>query len=82
MKQRALHLSLVHDVLPQLVRFSPALGIGYHVTGDPAEVLHDRKHVELNSNVLELDELQGLHYSLEGQSPHFWEVPAEDSVAD
>lgn len=36
------------------------------MTGDPAEVLHDSKHVEFNRNILEFYELQGLNDSFEG----------------
>lgn len=82
MKQCALHLSFVNNMLPKLVHLSSALGIGNHMTGDPAEVLNNCKHVELNCNVFELDELQSINDSFEGQSPHFWEVPTENSVAD
>lgn len=37
------------------------------MAGHSAEILHDSKYIEFDSNILEFDELQGIYYLSERQ---------------
>jgi hypothetical protein len=49
---RIRHLALIYYVFPKLFDLSSFPWVGHHVARHLAKILHDRKDIELDSNIL------------------------------